>query len=45
MQALQVVGLNILQEDGRIIVVAQPVSKQEPGVVKGYKLGDLQTYP
>ena len=40
MQALQVVHLDIWQEDSKIIVVAQPVSKQELGVVKEYKLVD-----
>ena len=55
MQALQVVHLNTWQEDSKIVVVTQPVSKQELGVVKWYKLvdrprglvlvGDLQMYP
>ena len=49
MQALQVVHLNIWQEDGKIVAVAQPVSKQETGVVKGYKsivlVGDRQMCP
>ena len=40
MQALQVAHLNIWQEGGKIIMVAQPMSEQELEVVKGYKLVD-----